>query len=107
MTYQVSGGFTNIPAGSSQRFLDTDSAHLVLLRVGDNGLLATRSESWQGMGQTKSTVIAEKWNKVADGIGVRETSLQPGKYAYVGLTTANMGLGPTRLSDPVFPFEVQ
>jgi hypothetical protein len=107
MSYRVSADFVKLPQQSQYRFLDNHSSRLVLLKVGDNGIVASRAEAWSGEGQTKGMSIQDTWKKVAEGMGVREVSLAPGKYAYVALHSSNYGYGPTRLGEPVFAFEVQ
>lgn len=107
MSYRVSGDFVKLPQQPQYRFLDNHKSRLALLKVGDNDIVAARAESWSGAGETKGSVIKDSWQQLAEGIGVREASLTPGRYAYVALHSSNYGYGPTRLGEPVFAFEVQ
>lgn len=111
MTYQVFGEYTRIPQAESYRFLDTSPAKLVLLKVGDNNVVATRRENFAGMGNTNAVAIKDNWKEIAtkEGvrIGVRQVSLQPARYVYVALRSRDaMGMGPEDLVSPVYLFEV-
>ncbi|MGO9129968.1 MAG: carboxypeptidase-like regulatory domain-containing protein [Polyangia bacterium] len=101
-TFRVAGDFTRVMQQKVFRFLDDSPEPLALLKVSDQGILATRAESWMGLGNTLGTRIKEDIKGVADDMMVREVSLGPGQYAYVRLDQ-NSG----RLSGPVFPFAVQ
>jgi hypothetical protein len=101
-TFRVSGDFTKVIQQKLFRFLDDSPEPLALLKVSDQGILATRAESWMGLGNTLGTRIKEDTKGVADDMMVREVSLGPGQYAYVRLDQ-NSG----QLSEPVFPFDVQ
>ena len=107
MSYQVTADFPKLPRGKQYKFFDNHPSHLVLLKVGDNGLVATRSESFNGFGQTRASVINDDWKQLADGVGVRQVSLTKGRYAYVATYDTNYGMGPRRFGDPVYAFEVQ
>jgi hypothetical protein len=108
MSYRVAGDFTKVPRQKAYQFMDNFPAPLALLKVSDQGVLATRSEGFMGMGDTRGTVIKEETKEVADGMTLREVLLEPGRYAYVKLDRDPvMGMNTGRIAAPVFPFEVR
>lgn len=94
IAYRVTGTFTQVKPGKICQFLDTHSVHLVLVRVGDGGLFATRRESFSGMGGTAAAAIKDNSRKLNDGVALRETLLKPGRYAYVGVLCAELWVWP-------------
>ena len=108
MSYSVDGAFTAIAQQKLYQFMDNVPVPLALLKVGDKGVLAMRSETFGGIGGTQQTVIKEETKDIAKGMTLREVSLGPGRYAYVSLgRDPIMGMNTGRIAAPVFPFEIK
>jgi hypothetical protein len=98
--YQLGNDFTRLSQQKVYRFLDSSPAPLALFKVSAEGVLAARLERWFES-QIRGTRIKDETKRVEDGMTVREASLGQGRYAYVKVDPEG------RISDPVFPFEVQ
>jgi hypothetical protein len=104
MTYRVGPDFTQLSTQNLYRFLDNSPEPLALFKLSEQGILATRAESFAGMGDTHGTVIKENNKVVADGMTLREAPIGPGRYAYVKVSQEFFA---GRISAPVFPFEIR
>jgi hypothetical protein len=108
MSYQVAGDFTKVSRQKAYQFMDNFPVPLALLKVSERGVLATRSEGFMGMGDTRGTIIKEETKQVADGMTLHEVLLDPGRYVYVKLDRDPvLGMNTGRIAAPVFPFEIQ
>ena len=111
--YIVIGEFVSIEKGTHLKFFDNDKNPLGLFKLTDDGVILVRTTFWLGT-KDKAQMIKDVYKKIGEHIGIREISLDKGKYAFVALGegigrigSGEHGIFGSPVREPVYIFEVK